>query len=575
MAKLDTQNRAEKVEVQPDQRLRVTQIYDVLDYIVRNGEASFLAEIKLPWGDPHPTYPNCRLVKQDVTGQIENPFKNPNDPPPQLIRVWDEIPQNDQVMVGNPGISYDQYGRKSVVIEYIQFVAGTSLYNYVVGTTAAPAPNADSILKTYESTNDGTLIRKRLTFIDSGELSDNEELKFDGKLKIRTITSLNETPATPTGYTLVTTSTEYVDGLPVYRYGFTSAASGAGAGGQISQNVEYKLSPDQGTTGVTVTTIEYLTDSATVVNPITPPGGSELIEVTYRDEDGYRLWRGVYASGTGLVKEDVDIRNKGMLYIYSRTSINAAPSAPSATIGGTVVLISQNQRNGTDATSGTIIYDYQWAEGNGIISSTVEGREDGSLVYNVVELDAAAMTPAYPGSGTAYLVRLDQDAESGHYVNKATYIKPPATTTYKKQINFSRPGLALFTSDVLQLLPPTQQDLLADVEVSFGTTQDTTTPWTVLSYASLYELYTPTDTGIQIANIRGLGGYLAAADFISGTNSAYNGVVCTTWEATLISSDPTARPTGLTVLAVDNDPYLTATDGTKVYRRSVTSYTFP
>lgn len=575
MAKLDTQNRAEKVEVLPDQRLRVSQIYDVLDYIPRNGEASFLTEIKLPWGTPHPTYANCRLVKQDENGQIENPFKKPNDPPPQLIRVWEEIPANNQVIVGEPSINYDQYGRKTVEIDYVQFSAGTTIYNYVVGTTTAPAPNSACVLKTYESTNDGTLIRKHLTFIDSGVLSDNEELKFDGKLKLRTITALNEIPATPTGYTPVTQSIEYVQGLPVYRYGFASAASSIGLGGEISRSTEYKLSPDQGTTGVTVTTIEYLTDQSVNTNPISGPGGSELIEVTYRDNDGFRTWRGVYASGTGLVKDDKDIRNGGKLIVYSRTAINAAPSAPSATIGGTVVLINQSQRNGTDATAGTIVYDYQWAEGNGQISLDVEGREDGSLVYTVVELSATASAPANPTGGTAYCTKLDQAGQGGYWLNRAVWIKLPATRTYKKQITFSRPGLALFNSDVLQLLPPTQQDLLADCEVSYGTTQDSTTPWSVLFYASLYELYTPADTGIQVANIRGLGGYLAGANFISGTNSAYNGVICTEWEATLISSSPTSRPTGVTTIAVDNDPYLTDINGTAIYRRSVTSYDFP
>jgi len=576
VAKLDTQNRAERVEVQPDARLRVTQVYDVLDYVVRNGEASFLADIKLPWGDPHPTYANCRLVKQDVTGQIENLARRPNDPPPQLIRVWDQIPENDQVIVGEPGISYDQYGRKTVVIEYIQFSAGTSTYSTVVGTTAAPSPNELCILKTYESTNDGTLIRKKLTFIDSGQLADDENYKFGGNVIIRTLTYLNEIPPTPAGYTLVTQSTEFIEGLPVYRYGFIKASgSGSGATGVISDKTSYNISPDQGTTGVTVRTIRKVTPDSITTNPIDNPLGYELIDVDYDDQDGYRLWTAVYAFGQGVISSDIDISNDGKLYVYNKRSINAVPAAPSPSIGGTVVPIKTSVRNGADGTAGTVIYDYQWAEGNGIISNKSQTREDGSIVYTVVELDAAAMTPAYPGAGTAYLVALDQDARDGHYVNTATYIKPPATVTLKKIVSFKMPGLAQFSGNNLIITPPSDRTLEANQEISYDTTQNADVPYSVLFGAYLRESYIRTNNN-SVGEYRNdtLSYIVADADGISGTNDYYNGVLCDEFEATLNSSSPTARPSGATVIDKDNSIYLMALDGTIVYRRIKVSYTF-
>lgn len=701
MAKLDTQNRAERVEVQPDARLRVTQVYDVLDYVVRNGEASFLADIKLPWGDPHPTYTNCRLVKQDVTGQVDNSAKQPNYPPPQLIRVWDQIPENDQVMVGNPDISYDQYGRKTVVIEYIQFSAGTSVYSYVVGSTAAPVPNSECILKTYESTNDGTLITKKITFIDAGQLADDENYKFGGNVIIRTLTYLNEVPPTPAGYTLVTQSTEYVEGLPLYRYGFVKAtgAGGGGTDGIISESTEYKQSIDQGTNGVTVTTIRKVTPDSVTTNPIATPVGFVLIDVRYADEDGFRLWTAVYAKGAGEVDLATEINNCGKLYLYHKIGLGGAPSTPGATIGGTVTLISTDVRNadgyviydyrwaegngeisrdidysqstdqgttgitrttirhlvapsatveptslagsveigrsfalqdgykiwttvwakgtglvadtvetkndnklkiyrksalGTAPTApaatiggtvvliedsykigdGVVLYDRTWAEGNGIISNKSQTREDGSIAYTVVELDAAAMTPASPEVGTR-LVALDQDARDGYYLNTATYIKPPPTTTLKKIVSFKMPGLAEFSGNNLIITPPSDRTLEANQEISYDTTQNTDVPYSVAYGAYLRESYIRTNNnGVGEYRNDTLSYIVAGAAGISGTNDYYNGVLCDEFDVTLNSSSPTARPSGLTVIDKDNSIYLIALDGTIIYRRVKVTYTF-
>ena len=122
------------------------------------------------------------------------------------------------------------------------------------------------------------------------------------------------------------------------------------------------MSPDQGTTGVTVKSITWLTDLTVSSNPIPSPGaGYQLIESDYDDRDGYRVWTAKFAKGYWRHFVDVDTRDGGKLIVYSKTSINAVPPTPSATIGGTVTLISAKVRSGTDAANGTIIYDYTWA----------------------------------------------------------------------------------------------------------------------------------------------------------------------------------------------------------------------
>jgi hypothetical protein len=387
-------------------------------------------------------------------------------------------------------------------------------------------------------------------------------------------------------------------------------------------------------TGVTITTIRQLTALSVTVNPTTPPAGAVLVTLDYAAQDGHKLWTARYADGTGTVDSDVQTKDGGTLKIYRIVAINAAPSAPSPTIGGTVTLIDAQVREdsgyqvftrtwaegnglaaddktisesgalvvyhrrayGTPPTTpsatiggtvtlfeqnvtqgdGIVIYDYRWAEGDGQASITTQGESDGALVYTVTDFNVAATTPAYPGSGTAYLISLTQTPQAGFFRNQAVYKKPPATVTFQKSVTFSMPGLAQFTGTPPQLViaSPVSMKILADVEVSYGTTQITDTPFTVEAYASLYYAYIEDATGTPRSTTDALGGYLAGASSISGTNDFFNGVLCESYEATLISSTPSARPTGLTVIDTDNDPYLVTTAGVVVYRRMKISYTF-
>lgn len=689
---IDLNNRSPEVSRLPDYRQRVTRIYDVLNWASKT-PAAILAECWLLWATPDEKYPTCRLVAQTVSGQAGK-FRAPCEEPPVLTRVYEEIPQNDEIVVGEADISYDQYGNKTAVLNYLQFSSGTTAYTYVVGSSQAPGVNADCILKTSEATNDGTLIRTKRTFINRGELSDTEQLKFGGKLLLRELTYLNQIPPTPAGFTLVTQSTEFVVGLPVYRYGYASASAAAGGGGVISTETQYNISPDQGATGVTVMTINQITDLSVTSNPITTPSGFQLIRVSYADDAGFRTWTAVYAFGRGVINTLVETKQGGKLVVYSTTTINAVPATPAPTIGGAVTLLSAVVKNGGGDTDGTIVYDYTWAEGNGIVSQTVEtknegaliiyrtvslgavptppgstiggsviqtsatsreedgytlydyswaegngsissevetrnsgrlviysatslgappgtpaatiggtvvlvdastrnedgyvlfsyrwaegegvistqtsGREDFSLVYEVTSLSAAASTPAYPGAGTAYLTSLVNSVESGYFVNRATYIKPPSTQVFRQQRTFKMPGLAYFVGTDLVLQPETERTLLASIDVSYATTQDTSTPFSVTTYSGFIETYVPADTGAAVNGQYGLNGYLAAGITISGSGM-YKGVNCTSYSATKFASVPAALPSGSTVIGVVNEPYLTATDGTVIFKRVVTT----
>src|SRR4051812_48424302 len=114
-------------------RLRVTYVADIHDFNSKDS-AKFIADCQLPWGTQDGSYPQCRLIGQTTPGQIENSNKKPNDPPPQLMRVFEEIDETAETQVGEPGITYDEDGNINVTIEWIQFSTGTAV-DQTVGVT--------------------------------------------------------------------------------------------------------------------------------------------------------------------------------------------------------------------------------------------------------------------------------------------------------------------------------------------------------------------------------------------------------------------------------------------------------
>lgn len=579
MATLDQINRTVTCEILPDFRKRVTRRYDIVDgqATMKDG-AKFDANVRLAWGAEDSEYTGCRLVKQDVTGHTGNPNISPNNPPAFLIRVFEEIPENDRVIVGLPGISINQYGFTETVVEYIQLSSGSTAYPDTVGSSTF----GGGVLKTVEGSNDGTVRHYKLTYTTGGQMADDYTLNFGGNLIIRTLTYLNQVPPTPAGYTLFGPGVEYILGLPLYRYRF-SAVNGGGVPGTAAeigrsyynaQGGTVQFDPANPTTadGTVKAVIEYITAQTVTVNPIPLPSGFVLVGLDTQQSEGYKRWTGTYYRADGLVVDEKSISETGALVVYHRVSYGSAPAAPSATISGTVTLFQDD----TAQQDGYVRYERRWAEGNGQSDYTVEGESDGSITYTVVEFDVAAGVPAYPGTGTAYNTRLQQKTGPGYFTNIAVWRKPPASQTRNETLQFEKPGVAEFTGSPPQFLltAPRTLTLIASVVVDYNTTQISDVPFTVSAPAAFYEAYTPTDTGIAVTDTQALGRYLAQASGISGTNSNYNGVLCDTWAAQLISSVPSTFPTGATVLRTDNTPYLTDINGTVVWRREKTSYTF-
>jgi hypothetical protein len=555
--------RAPEALTLPDNRKRLTRFFRVAHIGVLPPELNF------GWGtEDTGEAPNGWEGLRLVGRRLDDDFPLPgrSDTRPVAILTYEQIDEDEETRVGSDITSQNDDGGVDIIQEWVQFSSATYVPKVVSTDTAVG--NATAFLQKEESADDGTVRRIKRYYTTVGITATDFQTKHDGKLLIQIITSVRTVPSTPAGYTLIGEPTQHPDGLPIYTYTF------AKGNGEISRETRYSQSSDQGTTGVSITTIRHLTASSVGSDPTSAPSGTVKIGADQSDQDGYRVWTVTYAKGTGEVSRDIDYSqstNQGTTGItrtviqhLTATSVSTDPTTPPSG----QVKISESKRDADGYRVWTITY----AKGTGTVGLTTYTREDGSIVYEVSDLGTASATPSYPGSGTAYLVRLTNNISSGHYLNSATWIKPPASVGYRRQIKFQMPGLAYFSGTDLILQPPTVQDLLGTVTVSFGTTQDTTTPFKISQWAAFTETYTPTATGIPVTAQYGLNGYLASGVTISGSGT-YKGVATDAYSAQRFASTPSTLPTGSTVLNVDNDPYLMAIDGTVVFKRSVTTAT--
>lgn len=583
--------------VLPDGRKQLTQWFKA----TTTGEfpqelvgAAYAVNSSHPWADAPTGWTGLRLTYKQMDDSTGFP-PGGQDSQPLVRLIYEQISQTGETQTGGVPLTQIPDARKQAVYTYVMF--STSTYTPLVPGTASVTIGADTYYLWEETnTNDGTLRNITRTYQTAGTTATSTQTLFNGALLKQTITSFKTVPATPANYTAIGTATRNPSGYPVYDYSFVSAAAAVGAGGEISRDFYNSqgattafnpASPNTGD-GAVRCVIKWLTDPAVTSDPTTGPTSFVRVGVDQQDAEGYKVWTVTYGFGDGLVVDDSTISASGALVIYHRIALGSAPSTPSATIGGTVTLFETATRNA----DGYEIFERRWAEGDGQASITTRGEQDGAIVYTVTDYSVAASTPAYPGSGSNTLVSLTQKPEGGYFVNTATYVKWPATVTFRKMMSFLYPGLAAFSGApvLFNMTPPVTMSILASVEVSYDTSQITTTPWTVESWAKLNTQWIPytnpgvsptpgsppadTTTGPPQGNSESLGGYIAGASGISDTDEFFNGVFVATYSATLSASTPSARPTGSTTIAVDNDPYLVSTSGTVVYRRMVTTYSF-
>ena len=317
---------------------------------------------------------------------------------------------------GNGQISQDDETKNngSLLIRTIRHLSAPSVSSNPIAT-----PSGYTNVSYGYSDQDGYRLWTAVYAKGTGQISQDDEIKNNGALLIRTIRYLTDSSvtanpiATPTGYTNVSYSYSDQDGYRVW------TASYAKGNGKISESSETRLNG-----ALLRSTIVWLTDPSVTTQPTSDPlSGGNIVSQEYADRDGYRVWTVVWAKGvsTSNIVDSIEYRNDGKLVVYKRQRLNAAPSTPAPTIGGTVVLIESD----TQLQDGYTLYGATWAEGVGEVTSSTDTKNNGALSVKTIRYLASPSTGANPiSTPSGYtLISETYSEESGYRVWSASYAK--------------------------------------------------------------------------------------------------------------------------------------------------------
>ena len=471
-----------------------------------------------------------------------------------------------------------------------------------VNVNPISTPAGTALISEEKSDNDGYRVWTAIYAKGTGTVSSTTDTREGGKLIIYRKSSIGVAPTAPTAtiggtVTLISDSSRNDSGYVVYE------RTWAEGNGEISRDIRYTQSLDQGVfNGATIITIKHLTAISVTANPTTAPG-YVLISEDKSDQDGYRVWTVVYAKGIGLVVDDKDLKNGGKLIIYHKVGLGSAPSAPVASLGGTVVSINQNKRND----NGYEIYDYTWAEGVGIVSEKIQYRDGGLRLLNRDILTAsgtgysAAFVPLYGIEVDSSFVELDGVRRySVTWIQTNSGGDPLAgiTTQFNSMVPFTYPGRAkayylsfgtpTYTShrayDVF-LSPPVQclveATTIVYYKVTNGIPSTSFTLWNPKEWATMYAKWVAWSDSPR-SKVEGLRGYIKVNNGLNDSStsatdrSVFGDRVYANTDFSIVLSGGPSDPGGTTVtLSVEQVPAFVKTDGTQYYRVTEVYATIP
>lgn len=406
------------VEVLPDGRIRITR------YIAAGHGDRDYSEVTESVGTADSGLATALLVKRGMA-QI-----NGKD---AIVKTYEVRNASSETLVGLPDVQYTESGQKTMVYDYIQMSSGTYTPG-TIGTTTAPG-DANCVLRTEQTEDDGTTRQIRRVFINKGLLQQVDETKNNGALLLKTFVYLNDAPVPnpPTGYTLISQRTENPNGLETTTYVYAKGS------GQISQD---DTTSNNG--ALLRRTIRHIT-APSAANPIATPSGYTLVEEAYQDSDGHRIWTASYAKGTGEIAREIDYNNSGDQGTtgITRTTIRYLV-VPSATVQPTTLAGSVEVGRSFQDADGHRIWTTVWAKGTGEINretrytQSIDQGTTGATVITVRYLTAISVTvnPITTPAGTV-LINEDKSDQDGYRVWTAIYAKGTGTVVTEVDIRNS------------------------------------------------------------------------------------------------------------------------------------------
>ena len=422
----------------------------------------------------------------------------------------------------------------------------------------------------------------------NGEINRSESTRNGGALEllsIRYLTGKGEDEPTPGGtfgFTKIGVQEQQADGHIVWTLEYAKGSGRVSTRTRFSNNEKLER-----------TTIVYLNEDDSGSNDF-----GVLIDSSIEERDGHAVHTETYVKGEGQISEDRQTRSGGKLILTTRRQLspgNAAavnPTAPSASIGGTVNEISRTEEDA----DGHYIVTMRWAEGNGITGRS-ESVRDGLRLVELTALGGKPETFLGSGEPAGILLRDDNREEDGVVFYRQVFAQtlrgspedwgePVAGDTldeWQETRNYTVPGLVtLSTSLGWSLLPPTTQTLRAQVTATIEDSDDIAeTVYTVKSWCHARWRYTIRQAEDGNGNIipaqrragsRGFRGYLGSGEQISGI-STFMGEPVENSNFSYVS-DPAAPPWGQEIIVeVRVQPLFTDVTGTRWFRKTVVRLT--
>jgi hypothetical protein len=242
----------------------------------------------------------------------------------------------------------------------------------IVSIDETPDTPAGSVLIDSKAEARDEFILYTYTFVKGqGIVSTNSSSKYDGKLIVTTVTSINQVPTVPAGSTTIEAQVREEDGYLLYT---TTYASGAGVIG-VSTDTKYDGK-------LTLTTTTSLNEP--------PTGITNLIRSESSQSDYGTIYTYTTVEGTGEIGRSTDSKYNGTLTLTTVTSINAVPDEDGALV-----------RSDVNETDYGTIYTYTYASGQGQIAQTTDKKYNNKLILTTV----TTLNQAPSGNGA--LIRSD------------------------------------------------------------------------------------------------------------------------------------------------------------------------